>query len=89
MAWTQIITGVVGAIIVGMQTANLSETNTQTGLMRRIDTALEQQVALIAQVNQEGKRVDQALANQYQMIEAMETVLKNQNEALELLKNKP
>lgn len=84
--WTRIITGCVGAVVVGLQGVNLSETNSQTSLIHRIDTALSRQEALISEVNQEGKRIDKALENQQQMIESMETLLHNQQTALDLLK---
>jgi hypothetical protein len=82
--WTQIITAVAGAIVVTLQGANLAETGGQTDLIKRVDTAIEQQTQLIKEINQEGARIDNALTNQVQMIEQMDGLLKNQSE---LLKN--
>lgn len=87
--WTRIISGVVGALILGMQGINISETNGQTSYIQRIDRALEQQVSLVKSLDQEGKRVDQGLENQKQMLESMETLLHNQQTTLDLLKDKP
>jgi hypothetical protein len=84
--WTRIIGSVVGGLILALQGINISETNGQTSLIQRIDTALEQQSALIKEVNQEGVRIDKALMNQQEMIKSMETLLNNQNLALEILK---
>jgi hypothetical protein len=86
--WMKIATGVVGALLLGLQGVNISETSGQTNLMHRIDTAIERQGELITEVNQEGKRIDKALENQQHMIESMETLLNNQQLALDLLKNK-
>ena len=87
--WTRVITGCVGAIVVGLQGVNLTETNNQSGFIHRIDRALEQQVDVIKGIDQEGKRIDKALANQEEMIQSMEVLLRNQTTALELLKEKP
>jgi hypothetical protein len=83
---TQIITAAVGALLVGLQSLNLSETNSQSDLLRRVDLAIVRQSDLVREVNEEGKRIDKALDNQQQMIESMETLLHNQNTTLELLK---
>ena len=84
--WTRIIGAGVGGLILAMQGVNLSETNGQTSYIQRIDTALEQQLVLTKEINQEGLRIDKALTNQQQMIENMDTLLHNQNTALDLLK---
>ena len=84
--WTRIIGAIGGGLLLAMQGVNLSETNGQTGYIQRIDLALEQQLALTKEVNQEGLRIDKALANQNQMIESMDTLLHNQQAALDLLK---
>jgi hypothetical protein len=84
--WTQLITGLVGALIVGLQSLNLSETGSQTELMHRIDRAIEKQSDLVREVNEEGKRIDKALENQERMIESQDTLLRNQNTTLEILK---
>lgn len=86
--WTRVITGCAGAALLGMQGINISETNGQTNLIERIDRAIKQQSDLVKGLDQEGKRVDQALANQQQMIESMETLLHNQQTALDLLAKK-
>jgi hypothetical protein len=83
--WSRVIAAGAGGLILAMQGVNLSETNGQTIYIQKIDTALEQQVSLIKEVNQEGARIDKALENQQHMIEGMDVLLRNQNVALSLL----
>lgn len=84
--WTKIIASVAGGLILALQGVNISETNGQTTLIHRIDSAIEAQSALTKEVNEEGVRIDQALKNQKMVIESMEMLLKNQNDMLEILK---
>jgi hypothetical protein len=84
--WTRVIGAIGGALILGMQGANLSETSGQTSLIHRIDVAIEQQSTLIREVNKEGVRVDTALENQEKMIQTLDNVLHNQGTTLDILK---
>lgn len=86
--WTRVIGGAVGALVLALQGVNISETSGQTHLIQRLDKALDQQISLTKEINQEGVRIDKALQNQQEMIQSMEVVLRNQAIALDLLKEK-
>lgn len=83
--WTKIGMSVGGGLLLAMQGINISETSGQTSLIERIDKALEQQLNLTREINQEGVRIDKALTNQQEMIQSMDTLLANQNVALNIL----
>jgi hypothetical protein len=84
--WTKVVGGIGGALILGLQGINLTETTGQTSLMHRIDVAIEQQSTLIREVNKEGIRVDTALENQEKMLQTLDSVLHNQGTTLDILK---
>jgi hypothetical protein len=76
--WTRVIGAGVGAAVIALQGINISETSGQTIYIQRLDTALKQQLALVDEINQEGKRVDAAIINQGVLIE-------NQSKQMKLL----
>jgi len=71
----RIITAAVGAIILALQGINVGETASNGELMRRVETALSQQSALIKGFEQEALRIDRALENQDKMIERLDRTL--------------
>lgn len=68
---TQIVTGVVGAVILGLQGVNISETNSNAELIKHVERALHQQTELIQHINDETARVEEAIKNQQEMIELL------------------
>jgi hypothetical protein len=83
---TQIVTAAIGGVLLAMQGVNISETNGNGDLIRRLEVGLTRQSELIQQVNQEGARVDHAIKNQEEMLYRLDTLIKNESEMIDLLR---
>jgi hypothetical protein len=85
--WMQIGTGVVGAIIVGLQGINLNETGTVAQNGEKRATMLEEILDISKNIETGLKNQTQILQNEVQMMQADDRSLKMQGEILETIKS--
>jgi hypothetical protein len=85
--WMQIGTGVVGAIIVGLQGINLNETGAVAQNGEKRATMLEEILDISKNIETGLKNQTQILQNEVQMMQADDRSLKMQGEILETIKS--
>jgi methyl-accepting chemotaxis protein len=92
-SWTKIGAGVAGGVLLALQGVNLSEVIGTADLVKRTEQAIEQQSALIKEINAESTHIEAALENQRTiinnqglLIDRVNKTIDNQTEMIKTLK---